>query len=398
MKPIVYCVLLSSLLACSQSSKNSLVNSGVIEKQVSMPEFLADSNFGDPISIIEPSKLFELSPSQIKSFQEFAERPEYQDFESNKIVGEYLKSHLKNFNYYSDTLRAEESLIKQQGNCLSLAILTKALANLNNIEITYQLVETPPVFQKEGNIILSSQHVRTKLLNPIVESSDNKLVFSRGGVTIDYFPERGSYILRNIEEPEFFGMYYRNKAAEALINEDLNSAFWLVKKNLQLSPADPHGLNMMALIHYKKGAYDIAEKLYEYGLQTNEDKLDLLGNYHSLLLRLDKKEKANLIAKRLERQENKNPFKWISLASKAYNDRNFRHALKYYQKAKNLAPYLHQAYAGLAQTQAQLGNLKSAQNDLEQALEKAYTKDAKALYQSKIEMLNQLLSKGKYKE
>ena len=395
MKPIYIALLFFAtilvLTSCS-SGKSKTNNPDTAPAKVSFPQLLPENSFGSSPPIIPPHKLFELTEQQKADFYAFINSAQYREIPTNQLVAEYLESHLKNFNYYSDTFTARDALIKHQGNCLSLAILTKALAQLVDVEVSYQLVETEPVFQKEGNIILSSQHVRTKLLKPL-SPDKNEIVFIRGGVLVDYFPERGSFLLRGVEEPEFFGMYYRNKAAEALIEEDLNTAFWLVNKTLELNQNDPHGLNMMALIHYKKGAYDIAEQLYLYGLQTNEDKLDLLDNYHTLLIKMGKLEQAKVIAQQLEKHDNKNPFKWISLANQAYNERKFEEALSYYKKARKLAPYLHQAYAGIAQAELQLGNLEAAQSDLLVAKEKSYKKETKLLYQKKLDMLSQLLAK-----
>ena len=397
MKPnartIILFVAVAIVTLTSCSMKNSPPDeNGATQRKIEFPQLLPYETFGPSPEIIEPNKLFELTTQQKSDFFAFRSYSQNRNLPNNQLIADYLQSHLKNFNYYSDTFTARDALIKHQGNCLSLAILTKALAKLVDVEVSYQLVETEPVFQKEGNLILTSQHVRTKLLKPLPTNKD-EIVFIRGGIVVDYFPERGSFLLRGVEEPEFFGMYYRNKAAEALINDDLNRAFWLVNKTLQLNQTDPHGLNMMALIHSRKGAYKIAEQLYLYGLQTNEDKLDLLDNYHTLLVNMGRNQEAKLIAQKLEKHENKNPFKWISLANQAYNERKFDEALTYYRKARRLAPYLHQAYAGIAQAELQLGNPEAAQSDLQKAKEKSHKKETKLLYQRKLDMLTELLSK-----
>jgi hypothetical protein len=164
MKPvlILICMIILPLTVagCVTIKQESLVDKGIIKRQIKMPTILSEDEFGPQPAIIEPFQLFRLTNEQIADFQMFANSPKNIELDKNRIVADYLKSHLKNFNYYSDTLIAKDSLIKQQGNCLSLAILTKAYAELNNIEIDYQLVETTPVYQKEGNLVLSSQHIR----------------------------------------------------------------------------------------------------------------------------------------------------------------------------------------------------------------------------------------------
>jgi len=113
---------------------------------------------------------------------------------------------------------------------LSLAILTKSLSNLADVKISYQLVETEPVYQKEGNIIVSSQHIRTTIFKP--PFSDGKIVYFPSQTTIDYFPTYNSRVLRTVDEEEFFSMYYSNKATEAILKNDFNLAYWYVKNAL----------------------------------------------------------------------------------------------------------------------------------------------------------------------
>ena len=76
----------------------------------------------------------------------------------------------------------------------------------------------------------------------------------------------------------------------------------------------------------------------------------------------------------------------------AYNNGKYRKALRYYKKAKELAPYMHNIYAAMARAEYQLGNLGKAKRTLDQAVEKSYQEKSKIIYMKKIEMLNKLLS------
>ncbi|MCW8879685.1 MAG: hypothetical protein OQK51_21705, partial [Kangiellaceae bacterium] len=352
-----------------------------------------DSSFGTRPEIISTQELFSLSQEQKNEFLAFKDLQKEQSIESNRIVSNYLESHLKNFNYYSDTFAAKDALVKMQGNCLSLAILTKALANLLDVEVSYQLVETTPIYQKEGNLIVSSQHVRTKLLKPIENKKPGDFTFWRGGLVVDYFPDMGSHVLKQLDEKEFFGLYYRNKSAEALINGNPNLAYWMARKSLELNPNDVYGMNMIALAYFDKNNHEVAEKVYLFGLKNSDDKLDLLTNYLTLLKRQKRVAEAKVIAEEITKYKDNNPFKWISLANQAYNERDYSQAIVYYRKASRMAPYLHQPHAGIARSEAQMGELSTAEKEIRKALEKAHRRDTKAMYQAKLDMLSQLLKK-----
>jgi hypothetical protein len=63
--------------------------------------------------------------------------------------------------------------IKDAGNCLLLAILTKAYTSLVGIKVEYRKVNSAPVYSRESDIMAMSSHVQAHvcaLLNLIIGS------------------------------------------------------------------------------------------------------------------------------------------------------------------------------------------------------------------------------------
>ena len=164
-------------------------------------------------------------------------------------------------------------------------------------------------------------------------------------------------------------MYYINKAAEALGENNDALAFANLQKNLEIDKTEPQTVNMLAVIHERAGKMEHAEKLYEYGLKYGGDSFVLLNNYHNLLIGLNREQDANKIAIRLRKYDDPNPYKWMELGHKEYDARNFSKAIFYYTKARELAHYLHEPYAGIAKAHYSLGNLSSAKRSLKKAIE-----------------------------
>ena len=387
-----------SASACMTSGDNPNVKKVTsIDEQKILPAapipnpWLDEVAFGEEPKIITPAELTSLTDEQKQEFLDYYHAEKYQATKPSRRIGNFLERYLDNFNYYSDTFIAKDSLIKFQGNCLSLAILTKAYADLVEVNINYQLVESTPVFQQKSNVIISSQHVRTKLLDKIDKTNKHQIIIFPSHVLIDYFPTRGSRVLKVVDESEFYSMYYRNKAAESVIRKDYDLAYWLLRRSLDLKSTDTHAINMMAVVHYKKGFSKQAENIYLHGIKFADENLDLLSNYHSFLVDQDRFYDAEKIAYKVERYDNNNPFKWVSIANKAYNDKDFRSAISYYRKAVRLAPYLHETYAGIARAKFQLGEITSAKREMEKAIHNAYKKDTISLYQAKYKMLTQLV-------
>jgi len=389
MRILVFSMMLL-IIGCTSNPKYAITTANKPPPQFLVSESL--SLFGKPAEIMPIEEVYRLTKVQENDFLEMLNAPENSKLAANQRVFRYLKEHLKDFRFYADTLTASESLMLKYGNCLSLAILTKAIANVANVEVGYQLVNSTPVYQKEGSLILSSLHLRTLLYKTPSSNPEKKIGF-RSRLTIDYFPTIGSSTLRSVPELEFQSMYYRNKAAERMIKGENRLAYWHLKKSIELNANDYHAINMLALLHVKIGRPDLAEELYLYGLSVTEDKLEMLSNYHVLLKNQNRFADAKKISIKISEYRDRNPFKWIKLANQAYSSRKFNKAIIYYKRAIRMAPYLHQPYAGIALSQYQRGRHLSAQRSMKKAIEHAQSEESHNLYQAKYDMLTQLLDR-----
>lgn len=179
-----------------------------------------------------------------------------------------------------------------------------------------------------------------------------------------------------------------------MIRKNHNLAYWYLDAALKLKPNHSHAINIMALLHENIGYPDYAEKLYLYGIAHSQDKLDLLNNYHSLLKSQRRMSEAREIAEQIGRKNDLNPYKWISLGNTAYNSREYDKAIRYYRKANKLAPYLHEGFAGIARSKLQLGNPDYARKAIGKALDNTHDNNTRKLYQAKLDMLTELLTKN----
>lgn len=359
------------------------------ESSVETPGLVFEADlFGEQPDIIAVEDVYRLSEDQRKSFQLYFDDPGRRDIPRHQRVYEYLETITMNFGYQGETFAAEEALRKSSGNCLSLAILTSALAELAGVEAGYQLVDSLPVFESQGNVVFKGQHVRTMLYNPEKEVDNDGMAFTlmlrRGGLLVDYFPSGGGRFVSNISEAEYQTMYYNNQASEAISRADYDTAFWLLRKALELTPDDAGAINSMAIVYRRAGNADKSEEIYKYGINNLPNKLSLLRNYRVLLMeqgRLTEVEEVNVTLAKLDEVS---PFDWLHAGHDAYASGDFREAISYYQKAVEIAPYLHDSYAGMAKAHYQLGNRVSAKRELLNAQKFSYRKSFQSLYQAKL--------------
>jgi len=363
--------------------------SSVRTYQVTSEHSTADL-FNDAVMmpVIEPANFdaaFSLNEVQKKAFKKELRKPTNRNQLDIQIIYQYLQKHLQHFNFHSNTLTAQQALDEKAGNCLTLALLTNALAQTTHVGVYYELAKTPPVFQRENGYLLSSQHIQTV----IYEKKVGGIFYSSKPLKlkIDYYSTDGSRTLRRVSEEEFQAMYYSNVAAESLIVDQHRTAYWHLKEALQIDPDNPIALNMLAVLYRHLGYDDYAEKVFIHGLSLAKNQLELLSNYHRFLLEKGRLSEARRVAEVIDDYDDPDPFKWIDVADQALQAGQYQQAINYFKKAQRQAPYLHEPSAGLAKAYFNLGNQKQALKAMNKALQNSHTQSVTTLYQAKYNYL-----------
>lgn len=384
-KNLVFISICCILFSCTTTKNVNTVN--LEDKPPQLPiRYIKE--FGERPSLQPDSSIFELTAKQKSDFLAYLDRPIKKDQDKHKLVGEYLAKFVKGFNYHSDTFNASEAASKYEGNCMSLAILTTAFANIAGVEIGYELMHSAPIYQKKGNTIIASQHIRSILYDPNYAPEPGVYYFFEPVIKIDYFPTSGGIVKRRVREPEFVSMYYKNKAAEAIIENRLVNAFWLVEHSLQLVENDAQATNLLALIYDKLGYDEYAEDLYQFGIKHATEKLELYSNYKQYLVRKNRLAEADIINQEILKIDEPNPFDWLSLGDEAFNSGKLSDANRFYEKVIDIAPYLHQGYFGRGRVAFERGLTKKAKRAFDKANELAHESEEKQMYRAKLEALS----------
>lgn len=115
--------------------------------------------------------------------------------------------------------------------------------------------------------------------------------------------------------------------------------------------------------------------------------MSLLKNYEVLLSLQGRIAEAAAIRQRLNAMDDPSPFHWLQLARAAQDAAEFEDAIRYYRRALAIAPEMHEAYLGLAESQARLGEDAAAIGSLRKALEHAPGANTRQRYQAKLSAL-----------
>ncbi len=348
---------------------------------------LESDRFGERPDIASPDSIHELSAAQREVFLAYFGHPKNQDRPPHKRVLDYLELETRQFNYLGETYTASQALEESAGNCLSLAILTTSLAQAAGVDIDYQLIDSQPVYSAGNNHIRRSIHIRSVLYDPNWFDPRGFWTLMRPRVKVDYFPGKLDRVVRRIDMPEYVSLYYQNLAADALDEDDLDRAYWLLMESLEFTPHNAESLNALAIVFYRAGDKQKSEEIYRYGIDHARRRVSLLRNYGIFLKKQGRLAEAQKISKRLLALEDPNPFDWIYAAQQAYRDGEYRRAVGLFSKSAALAPYLHESQFGLAKTYFAMGNTDRARHALEQAMDLAAQPSTRDLYRAKMSAL-----------
>lgn len=343
------------------------------------------------IDVIDEEALFSLTPEQQASFLIYVDNKLAKGKLKHEAISDFLIERLANFTYFGDTLTASQALAQNQGNCMSLAILTTALAKLVGIEYAYREVITMPVFEKQNNILLSSIHVQTKLFNESTNDMGIPGIVSRPGIVIDYFPEPDNIKSKYLRYPQFLAMYYKNIASGALIANQSDTAFAYAKRAFELDEHNPEILNLMAIIHRRAGDEVTAESIYKTAMSLDDSNISLLSNYIVLLIAQGRKMEAMVLKEQLTQLDDTNPYAWLDLAYIAHQNGELNRAEKFYKKTIFIAPYVRAAHIGLFNIYDAQGREQMAEDALLDALEWANGKKERKQIKYKLYGRNQAI-------
>ena len=355
-----------------------------------VPAFLISSKFGPRPAIPDSERLHRLEPAQQQAFLSYFNDPANAEINGAQRLFNYMEQRLKPFSYLDQTLNASQALSGNAGNCMTLAIMTTALAHLADISISYQLIEDLPAYEFGEDLVIKGVHLRSVIHD--TEWIDGGLIRHR--IKIDYFSSGNERFVVNVSELEYLATYYRNIAVEALEQGDLDRAYWYAAESLQNDPKHPDGLNLLAISHRRAGNLDEAEEIYRYGLQHSED-VGLMKNYRLLLALQGRHQEVEQLTHRLRKVEDVDPSAWVQTARHALRVGDYVEAMRNYRDALEHAPYAHELYLELGQAYFHARRFRQAEQAMKKAVSLVSQGSDQLRYQAKLDALSRYSKRQK---
>ncbi|MFC3033304.1 hypothetical protein ACFOEE_12305 [Pseudoalteromonas fenneropenaei] len=329
-----------------------------------------------PQNVPKSSELFLLSEEVKEEFLAYFTQRQNLNQRADHILADYLTAKLGQFRYDGQTLMARESLQQQQGNCISLAILTQALANLIALETSFTEVSSAPVYFMDNNTLLISNHFKTKLFAPF--DPNDKSGLTRSAIVIDYFPQIDNVFVGSATLSDLITKFYANRSVDALLDKRYDLSYSLLLQAFHFSPNDPELINLAAILHRRIGDTKTEQQLYDFALTHQLISHNLLAN---LLQTLDPNTDHEKITQVQQLRETtvKSPIEWLLMAKDNLRESKLSKAKTQLLHFIERAPYMPEGYVELAKVSYLQGKMSESKRFLQTAQEKTSHTDSKKI-------------------
>jgi len=354
---------------------------------VQRPEHLfSDHLFAAPSERISVDDVFALS-DDMKHFLtvEIADQLRAKGRPQGLFNALYTKDQLRLEYDTAKTRNAAQTFAARSGNCLSLVIMTAALAKEIGLSVHYNNVSIDETWSRSGDIYFSIRHVNLTLGTPIDARGYNM----NPSLTIDFLPPEdiGRLRMRALGEQTIVAAYLNNRAAESLAQGQLTDAYWWAREAIRQAPAYLPSYNTLGVVYRRHGNLPEAEQALKHALAREPKNTMVMYNLAQLLKGLGRVAESQVLTAELERIEPHPPYHFFDLGVAALQRGDFRAARDLFAKEVERAPYNHEFQFALASAYFLLGDIKQADRYLKLALENSTTRNERELYAAKLDRL-----------
>lgn len=364
-----------------------LLLSGCATKQlVEQPESIfADRHFAPPAAPIRTADIFRPTPAMIEYAHRLADRRWDGKSRGEALFDALYKSGGLKIEYDSAITRnASEAYEARAGNCLSLAIMTAAIANEMGLTVGFQSVRVPGAWARDGNLFFVSGHVNITLAPRRGHFSSASGDFN--GLLIDFQPLLLGHRqnAKAIAENTIVAMYLNNRAAEMLARGNINDAYWSAREAIRQDGGFVEAYNTLGVIYRRHGLPAEAENVFRMLVARDDGNTVALSNLANALAVQGRNTEAEEIKRRLARLEPYPPYHFFDRGMTALGENNYRLAREFFQREVDRAVENAEFHYWLGVAHAALGEMKPAQQHLAAALENSTTRREHDIYAAKL--------------
>ncbi|GGW92212.1 tetratricopeptide repeat protein [Alteromonas halophila] len=338
------------------------------------------------VEVVSDKEIFALS-EEAKAFVDahISDHKNYETNISNLVYAIFDRAEMGLLYKGDANSIARNTFLNRAANCLSLSIMTYAMADYAGFDAWFYEVDIPEYWTRRDGFSLLNGHINLRITTPMeLEITRLKDDF----VDVDFDPQtiRKHFPRNRIKKDLVVAMFYNNRGADAILKHDYDEAYAYFKAAANRAPQLAQTWINLGVLYRFKQAYDEAERSYHYALAIDEDNLTGWENLAVLYRHNGQAEKAREIMASVDSQRRNNPFYHFILGEQALYEEKYAKAIQHYKQAKRLKKH-HEIMFGLGKTYFAMGDISRARHYLEQAARYASNHQDEKRYESKLTML-----------
>lgn len=356
----------------------------------------ADERFAPPSEAIGAQDLFALSPTMRDYLYSpaFSQRLRSRGLRHGLVDALYSKTDLQ-LEYESRTTRtASETYAARRGNCLSLVIMTAAFAKELGMQVRFQSVDIESSWSRSAGLYLSSSHINVALGQ---RPGDNMGAYDVNRLLVVDFLARedaANFRTRDLDEADVVALYLNNRAAEALVQDRIDDAYWWARAAVTARPGLASALNTLGVIYQRHGELALAERVYQTALRREPENMAVLRNLQPLLATLNRLPESQALARRIAAIEPTAPYHYFDRGMVALKAGHYDEAVGLFGREVRRAPYNDEFRFWLGIAHLKLGHMSDAREQIALAVDHSTRGDMREVYSAKLAHLRSVAAAG----
>lgn len=265
---------------------------------------------------------------------------------------------------------ANDTFHNAAANCLSLSIMTFAMAKEAGFESEFQIVQIPEYWTRREGYSLLNGHINLRI-KPNTRRQVKKLFGSTFVVDFDPRARSRQFSSQYASEEIVLAMFYNNKAADALLKAEKAKAYAYLRQAILVDESFPGSWVNLGLLYRQNGHHELALGAYTKAISIDPEHNTAWENLAVLYEQLGDHEASRDIHARLEKMRNNNPFYHQMLAEIDRDEGSLDSSIVHYEQAIRLNSKQHQFYFGLASVYFEKGDFVQSERFLKLAKRKA---------------------------
>jgi len=284
---------------------------------------------------------------------------------------------------------ASQAYHSHTANCMSLTIMAYALAHEAGLNVSFQQVDVPEYWVRNGQYNMLTGHVNLVIKeHPSVERD---IIWGDTSTEIDFDPfvAKENFPKKVIDKNTVLAMFYNNKGANALIKQNYAVAYQYFRAAITQDESFSSAWGNLGVLYKYTEHYPQAEKVYRHALMLNKSNLTALTNLALLLKDQNRQSEAQSIDNYLHQLRKSNPYYYSLLADEAFHQTAYKEAENNYIKAIELDSKRHEFYFGLAKVYYKQNRIIAAKRSMKKAIRLNKARFINKQYIAKLNFLKQ---------